>query len=87
MLTFYATPIPTVGLTFPGMIAPSPGQSHREPGPRMADDLPSVAFYTGVAIFGAVGSGKTSACMHPVRAPTLELASNESRAARGGARP
>ena len=21
--------------------------------------------YTGVAIFGAVGSGKTSACMHP----------------------
>ena len=29
-----------------------------------------MASYTGVAIFGAVGSGKTSACMHPF-APQL----------------
>ena len=27
--------------------------------------IPERGFYTGVAIFGAVGSGKTSACMHP----------------------
>ena len=27
--------------------------------------LPERGLYTGVAIFGAVGSGKTSACMHP----------------------
>ena len=30
----------------------------------MADD-PRAGLYTGVAIFGAVGSGKTSACLHP----------------------
>ena len=30
----------------------------------MADD-PGAGLYTGVAIFGAVESGKTSACMHP----------------------
>ena len=28
-------------------------------------DHPGAGLYTGVAIFGAVGSGKTSACMHP----------------------
>ena len=27
--------------------------------------IPERGIYTGVAIFGAVGSGKTSACMHP----------------------
>ena len=27
--------------------------------------IPERWLYTGVAIFGAVGSGKTSACMHP----------------------
>ena len=27
--------------------------------------IPARGLYTGVAIFGAVGSGKTSACMHP----------------------
>ena len=27
--------------------------------------VPERGLYTGVAIFGAVGSGKTSACMHP----------------------
>ena len=32
--------------------------------------IPERGLYTGVAIFGAVGSGKTSACMHPF-APQL----------------
>ena len=27
--------------------------------------IPERGLYTGVLIFGAVGSGKTSACMHP----------------------
>ena len=27
--------------------------------------IPERGLYTGVAIFGAVGSGKTSACLHP----------------------
>ena len=27
--------------------------------------LPERGLFTGIAIFGAVGSGKTSACMHP----------------------
>ena len=27
--------------------------------------IPERGLYTGIAIFGAVGSGKTSACMHP----------------------
>ena len=31
--------------------------------------LPERGLYTGVAIFGAVGSGKTSACMHPFAPP------------------
>ena len=28
--------------------------------------IPERGLYTGVAIFGAVGSGKTSVCMHPL---------------------
>ena len=44
--------------------------------------IPERGLYTGVAIFGAVGSGKTSACMHPFARQLLELASDESRAAR-----
>ena len=28
--------------------------------------IPERGLFTGVAIFGAVGSGKTSACLHPV---------------------
>ena len=43
---------------------PSPGQSHREPGARMADDPGAGPLYRR-GDFGAVGSGKTSACMHP----------------------
>ena len=49
--------------------------------------IPERGLYTGVAIFGAVGSGKSSACMHPFAWPALELASQESRAATGRARP
>ena len=49
--------------------------------------IPERGLYTGVAIFGAVGSGKTSACMHPFARQLLELASEESRAATGRAHP
>ena len=41
--------------------------------------IPERGLYTGVAIFGAVGSGKTSAYA-PVRVPTLELARPQSQA-------
>ena len=41
--------------------------------------IPERGLYTGVAIFGAVGSGKTSACMHPVRPADLVLAGEGSR--------
>ena len=33
--------------------------------------IPERGLYTGVAIFGAVGSGKTSACMHPFASQLL----------------
>ena len=49
--------------------------------------IPERGLYTGVAIVGAVGSGKTSACMHPFAAPALRLASGQSRAARRRAGP
>ena len=34
--------------------------------------IPERGLYTGVAIFGAVGSGKTSACMHPFARQLLD---------------
>ena len=43
---------------------PSPGQSHREPDPEWLT-IPERGLSPGVAMFGAVGSGKTSACLHP----------------------
>ena len=46
--------------------------------------IPERGLYTGIAIFGAVGSGKTSACMHPFAKQLLGLASGRSRAAGGG---
>ena len=48
--------------------------------------IPERGLYTGVAIFGAVGSGKTSACMHPFARQLLSWqAHNPRRAATGGA--
>ena len=46
------------------------GETHHPVEPREVPDpdwlvIPERGLYTGVAIFGAVGSGKTSACMHP----------------------
>ena len=42
--------------------------------------IPERGLYTGVAIFGAVGSGKTSACMHPFARQLLSWqASNPER--------
>ena len=49
--------------------------------------IPERGLSTGVAMFGAVGAGKTSRLSAPGRAPALELASQESRAATGRARP
>ena len=45
--------------------------------------IPERGLYTGVAIFGAVGSGKTSACMHPFAKQLLgwQAANPQKRAA------
>ena len=46
--------------------------------------IPERGLYTAVAIFGAVGSGKTSACMHPFAQQILSWkASNPQRRAAG----
>ena len=46
--------------------------------------IPERGLYTGVAIFGAVGSGKTSACMHPFAKQILSWqAGNPQRRAAG----
>ena len=46
--------------------------------------IPERGLYTGVAIFGAVGSGKTSACMHPFAQQILSWkAGNPRRRAAG----
>ena len=46
--------------------------------------IPERGLYTGVAIFGAVGSGKTSACMHPFAEQILSWqAGNPQRRAAG----
>ena len=65
---------------------PSPGQSHREPGSRMADNPGAGPLYRR----GDFRRGRVRQDVRlyaPVRAPTLRLASDESRAARGGAGP
>ena len=65
---------------------PSPGQSHREPGSRMADDPGAGPLYRR----GDFRRGRVRQDVRlyaPVRAPTLRLASDESRAARGGTCP
>ena len=49
--------------------------------------IPERGLYTGVVIVGAVGSGKTSACMHPFARQLFGWQADESRAARGGAGP
>ena len=46
------------------------GETHHPVEPREVPNpdwlvIPERGLYTGIAIFGAVGSGKTSACMHP----------------------
>ena len=41
--------------------------------------IPERGLYTGVAIFGAVGSGKTSACMHPFAQQMLSWQAKDSR--------
>ena len=41
--------------------------------------IPERGLYTGVAIFGAVGSGKTSACMHPFADQLLSWRADDPR--------
>ena len=41
--------------------------------------IPERGLYTGVSIFGAVGSGKTSACMHPFAEQILSWAADDPR--------
>ncbi len=41
--------------------------------------IPERGLYTGVAIFGAVGSGKTSACMHPFAEQILSWSAEDPR--------
>ena len=41
--------------------------------------IPERGLYTGVAIFGAVGSGKTSACMHPFAEQILSWQAKNSQ--------
>ena len=41
--------------------------------------IPERGLYTGVAIFGAVGSGKTSACMHPFARQLLSWQAENSQ--------
>ena len=41
--------------------------------------IPERGLYTGVAIFGAVGSGKTSACMHPFAQQILSWQAQDSQ--------
>ena len=54
---------------------PSPGQARREPGPGRLT-IPERGLYTGVAMFGAAESGKTSACMHPFARQLLSWHAN-----------
>ena len=43
--------------------------------------IPERGLYTGIAIFGAVGTGKTSCCMYPYRRAALRLQSRQQRRA------
>ena len=60
-------PWPAADLAGPGLVV---GEIHH---PTAAEEserptwltIPERGLYTGIAIFGAVGTGKTSACMHP----------------------
>ena len=45
--------------------------------------IPERGLYTGVAIFGAVGSGKTSACMRPFAEQILSWQAGRSPAPGG----
>ena len=64
----------------------SPGQSHRDPEPRMADDPRAGTLYRR-GDFRGRRVRQDFGVYAPVRAPTLELASPRSRAATGGAHP
>ena len=58
------------------------GELHHSKRPEPAEDprwltIPDRGLYTGVAIFGAIGSGKTSCCMHPFAEQILSYQSQQ----------
>ena len=72
-------PTPTSGCQGQGLVV---GEVHHPvkaveiPNPKWLV-IPERGLYTGVAIFGAVGSGKTSACMHPFAQQILSWQAKE----------
>lgn len=47
-------------------------------------EIPQRGLYTGIAIFGAIGSGKTSACMYPFTRQVLGYAAGDERTKAAG---
>ena len=65
------------------------GEQHHatEPGPSANPrwlTIPERGLYTGIAIFGAIGTGKTSACMHPFIDQLLAYRADEREHKVGG---
>ena len=48
--------------------------------------IPERGLYTGIAVFGAIGSGKTSGCMYPFAEQILSIRAGDPRAAHRRAR-
>ncbi|MCY3758304.1 MAG: type IV secretion system DNA-binding domain-containing protein [Acidobacteria bacterium] len=60
------------------------GEIHHPIEPRESDRpswlvIPEKGLYTGIAVFGAVGTGKTTACMHPFAEQILSWAADDPR--------
>ena len=60
------------------------GEIHHPIEPRESDRpswlvIPEKGLYTGIAVFGAVGTGKTTACMHPFAEQIFSWQAHEAR--------
>ena len=79
-------PWPSADPTGPRLVV---GELHHPTAPREIErpgwlTIPERGLYTGIAIFGAVGTGKTSACMHPFARQLFSWnADNSTRRAAG----
>ena len=79
-------PWPSAGLAGPRLVV---GELHHPTTEREIErpgwlTIPERGLYTGIAIFGAVGTGKTSACMHPFARQLFSWnADNSTRRAAG----